>query len=474
MDATQGAETGLRDRSPIAPKSSEEQRPITSSDGHKTLESKRRRRWIVSLSISWMKITSAKQSRLGTKEVAFVVLLLFAFVLSHESNERLRRSQSMRAITPRVIAITHDVAVPLRISKDQRPNNKHKIRYRDKRREQSKGRYAPDDDDDDDGDEDTCQPMHDWQTTMFPTCNKIHEFDLSGYDYQRGSQYPFEGGVLINNGHFRDVWSVKEFDGKDRALKTIRIEWDMSFGDIEKERKDGVAMERLTSSPHIPDIFGYCIGSGLFELSTGGDLLSHIRDEKWRAKTTQKDKLTIAVQVAAALADVHALDIAHTDIAAKQYILIDGMYKLNDFNRARMLEWNKKKNETCTFYNGKNPGVSRSPEEYKYKQLTNMIDVYSMGNIFYSLLMEMKVFTGVKSKTAQKMVMRGDRPKLNSTLTESTDPITVALIRAMRMCQEQKPKDRATAKEVHKFLISEAEKLGLNQKLRTAEVGSVE
>mmetsp|Transcript_29516 Transcript_29516/g.87430 ORF Transcript_29516/g.87430 Transcript_29516/m.87430 type:complete len:103 (+) Transcript_29516:968-1276(+) len=90
--------------------------------------------------------------------------------------------------------------------------------------------------------------------------------------------------------------------------------------------------------------------------------MSHVWDESWCKRTTQRDRLTIAVQVAAALADVHAFDIAHTDIAAKQYVLIDGIYKLQDFNRCKLLEWDRQNNETCTFNVGKNPGVVRWKE----------------------------------------------------------------------------------------------------------------
>jgi len=33
------------------------------------------------------------------------------------------------------------------------------------------------------------------------------------------------------------------------------------------------------------------------------------------------------------------------------------MYRLNDFNRARFLLWNRKMNEPCGYYVGNNPGT---------------------------------------------------------------------------------------------------------------------
>ena len=48
--------------------------------------------------------------------------------------------------------------------------------------------------------------------------------------------------------------------------------------------------------------------------------------------------------------------VAHTDITPGQFILVDGKYKLNDFNRARLIRWDKEKNEPCGFHVGNNPG----------------------------------------------------------------------------------------------------------------------
>ena len=80
-----------------------------------------------------------------------------------------------------------------------------------------------------------------------------------------------------------------------------------------------------------------------------------------------------ATQAASGLAAFHNIDregrasMAHTDISPGQFIKIGNRYKLNDFNRARFLRWNVKKNETCGYYVDRNPGRNRSPEEYNYR-----------------------------------------------------------------------------------------------------------
>jgi hypothetical protein len=75
---------------------------------------------------------------------------------------------------------------------------------------------------------------------------------------------------------------------------------------------------------------------------------------------------------------VHNIDkegeptIAHTDISPLQYIRVNGIYKLNDFNRARFIAWSKD-NTMCPYEVGNNGGKNRSPEEYNYEPQTEKV-----------------------------------------------------------------------------------------------------
>lgn len=89
----------------------------------------------------------------------------------------------------------------------------------------------------------------------------------------------------------------------------------------------------------------------------------------------------------------------------------------------------------------------------------NQIDVYSLGNIFYMLLMDQWPFKGVKEKKAIKMIMNGRRPEIYTDVWNSTDPSDVALKNAMFMCHEQDPKIRSTSREVETYLLEQLEKI---------------
>jgi len=177
-----------------------------------------------------------------------------------------------------------------------------------------------------------CVQMRDWQLTSFPSCNSIHEYSLAETNKTKQAR-------LINHGQWRDVWKISDTKNKNYALKTMRYVHDYSERNYDRHRRDSVAMERLSGSPSIVDIYGFCGNSGMFQLGTGGDLNSFIWGRQ-RRNFNLTDALHIAKDVAAGVAALHSFDgkyatIAHTDIKPAQFIKIDGKFRLNDFNRCR-------------------------------------------------------------------------------------------------------------------------------------------
>ena len=125
---------------------------------------------------------------------------------------------------------------------------------------------------------------------------------------------------------------------------------------------------------------------------------------------------------------------------------------MNDFNRCRFMRVFKENNEPCGFRVGANPGKFRAPEEYEFKVENEMIDVYSMGNIFYTLLSGEMPFEGQKESKAQKKVVAGIRPRIPDSVLDSKDPAIEALVDATMKCWSQKPSDRPKAAKIAKYL----------------------
>eukprot|EP00540_Astrosyne_radiata_P004090 CAMPEP_0116842838 /NCGR_PEP_ID=MMETSP0418-20121206/11741_1 /TAXON_ID=1158023 /ORGANISM="Astrosyne radiata, Strain 13vi08-1A" /LENGTH=505 /DNA_ID=CAMNT_0004473497 /DNA_START=424 /DNA_END=1941 /DNA_ORIENTATION=- len=313
-----------------------------------------------------------------------------------------------------------------------------------------------------------CVARYDWQIHSFPTCNSIHEMDLTN---QHALSKKAVQVALISGGYWRDVWMLKDFRGHKVALKTMRYTHEYEERNFERHRRDSVASERLTASPNVVDIYGFCGNSALHEFAAAGDIGMAL----WYSDVnfTTIEKLIVAYQVASAMSDLHSFPkdggsggypaIVHTDINTNQFLFLKGRYKMTDFNRCRFLAWNKTSQTPCPFYVGNNPGKFRSPEEYEYAYLTEKIDIYSMGNIFYALLTEEWPFRKEENREAQRKVMDGKRPDIPPNLQNSTDPATVALYKVTQLCWKQDPKERPNATQVVTMIDSVLEELGVVQ-----------
>ena len=79
---------------------------------------------------------------------------------------------------------------------------------------------------------------------------------------------------------------------------------------------------------------------------------------------TKEERFQAAIDIASAISDMHFSGerksipaIAHADISAKQFLQLEnGHFVLNDFNRARLLQWNKETETICPFHIKVNKG----------------------------------------------------------------------------------------------------------------------
>lgn len=214
---------------------------------------------------------------------------------------------------------------------------------------------------------DNCVAMEEWQDAHHPSCLLFHEIDLNKFTNARNE----EQLRIVGSGFYRSVWMVHEYDGMPIALKALRYrspreeetnlellqkksyQVDFNPQTIEQQHIDALVMEQLSASPYIADIYGYCSTSALVEYANGGNLL-----HSYEKTATKTERLNMAYNVAAAVADTHNYNqdghatIAHTDLNPKQFLLINGTYKLNGFNRAKLLSWNNKTNKPCPIESG--------------------------------------------------------------------------------------------------------------------------
>jgi len=232
-------------------------------------------------------------------------------------------------------------------------------------------------------------------------------------------------------------------------------------------------MERLTKSPHVINIFGFC----------GHSVVTEFGDPLWRlvdhSKKTSLARLKIARDIASGLADVHGIDgdgnatFVHLDVNPANVVSVDGALKLNDFNIGILRRWNTTSKSPCGFPAQYPNPQWRSPEEARNEQnLTEKVDVFSMGHIFYKLICGHEPWNKLepkgkplKSEISEK-VKKGILPTIPDEVATSTDPEIIAIRDAMLQCYTYDSEKRPTARELTQFLQASLDRLeGLQRAL---------
>lgn len=149
------------------------------------------------------------------------------------------------------------------------------------------------------------------------------------------------------------------------------------YRDLEWMRMDALVAERLSASPRIYDVYGYCglsLVSEFFQHGTIEDVLFTHRSEESDDETagsgissggidvglgrkrglSPRQKLNLAFNIAEAVSDLHGHTtgtIVHQDILPPQFMWNKDrtMVKLNDFNRAEIMLFNDHTGEYCSY-----------------------------------------------------------------------------------------------------------------------------
>jgi len=175
-----------------------------------------------------------------------------------------------------------------------------------------------------------CEPMYDWQLKSYPSCNNVHELDLSTMR-------------VINTGGSRIAFEMKQqLDGRETKFvyKSIKYHKELNAKLAEEQRRDSTVLERTTSSKFIPDIHGYCSVAVIMDFMPEGNMHDYIKGIRLAGGSTLSpvDRLKLSIHIATSVADLHTIDntpmpsIFHNDICCHQYLFQDGIFKLNDFN----------------------------------------------------------------------------------------------------------------------------------------------
>lgn len=262
----------------------------------------------------------------------------------------------------------------------------------------------------------------------------------------------------------------------------IYLRYEHNFEDNfeEHDRIDAVALERLTSSRHVINIYGFC-GHSVISEYADGPRLGTLAD---KSKKIPLKRLEIARDIATGLADVHGIDgddqpsFVHLDINPANVVVVGKTLKLNDFNIGIPLKKNKKTGETCGFPAQYPNPQWRSPEESREQDdLTEKVDVFSLGHIFFRLICGHEPWNKLepggrpeKEEVLEK-VKKGTLPFIPEEILKSEDQEIQIIRDAMLKCYTADPDERPSARAIASELQSAYKKLS-DEKSHTTKTTS--
>ncbi len=152
--------------------------------------------------------------------------------------------------------------------------------------------------------------------------------------------------------------------------------------------------------PHIVTIFDIGNDDGVLYISMeyleGGDLRDKIRDGM-----PPEEALEVLEKVGEALALAHSEGIIHRDVKPANILYReDGTPLLSDFGIAKRLKFDAELTSTGTILGSP---VYMSPEQAEGMQVDGRTDIYSLGVIFYEMLMGSRPYEG---DSAVKIIMQ--------------------------------------------------------------------
>jgi len=219
-----------------------------------------------------------------------------------------------------------------------------------------------------------------------------------------------------------------------------------------------MVMELLSSRKRIADIYSFCGLSSVIEYAPG-QIEKEVMTTSGRKNIDQPIKmLEMAIELAKILATIHGHKdgvISTADVQVGQFCRgRDGFIKMLDFNRAEVLLYDESHGEYCRFENGVPPdGSLRAPEEIIDAPLTEAIDVYSLGNVFYSILTGRYVNDDYSVSKAHQRLRKGKTEHLDASIYERS-PAEFAIMKATQWMWTFDAVERPSIFDVLKFLES--------------------
>jgi serine/threonine protein kinase len=340
-----------------------------------------------------------------------------------------------------------------------------------------------------------------WSYETHPNCNAFHEVPLdrgvavatsasvtSGNvrsDTGTAPSAPPESATILGFGHYRLPWLVSEAAAtgsgaggegisplpREYVIKNLRMNRARNFNHktFSEIQVEALAFTLTSASNRTVNLYGHCGTSVAVERGYMVDEL--IRPDKKfhelvlssdeaatpRNSYSPHEKLDMALAMAESIALFHGNEmgpIANNDIKLDQWILTPTGYKLNDFNKGKVLRWNPAEHKYCAYYSSYET-LYRAPEELVGSRVDESPDVYALGKVLYSLLTGYVPHyeRGTYRRAYGAIVSGKSSPYVHDRYRGNRSSFVEGrLVEIMERCYAHEPKDRPSAFEVVRHL----------------------
>ncbi|CAN0150732.1 unnamed protein product [Ectocarpus sp. 4 AP-2014] len=214
--------------------------------------------------------------------------------------------------------------------------------------------------------------------------------------------------TLIGTGRVRTVHMV-EYEGDVVVVKTLQHVEELRRlkAHLEMHRVEFLTLEALRGHPNVVGMLGFCNTTVVTEYHPDNFLHTIFR---------KKEKISLGRVVSLALDALHEIAGAiHLDMKPQQLLIDDaGRGKVNDFNSVHLMSADASGDgKHCPILTGRPARLVpwRAPENMAGKPVTEKVDIYAMGMIYYSLISGGLPFPDVE--TFDEARAAHDRPEID-------------------------------------------------------------
>ncbi len=254
---------------------------------------------------------------------------------------------------------------------------------------------------------------------------------------------PYRLDQLLGRGGMGEVWRAWD-ERLDRwvALKQIRADAPLRHG-RERLRREARAVARLSHPAivHVYDILESADGDWIVMELVVGRTLRVLLDEEGALPPARAVRL--CREIAEGLAEAHANGILHRDLKASNVIVgPSGRAKILDFGLAKEIP--REGEADSQELTGSTPGVvlgtcfAMSPEQALGHPLDQRSDLFSLGSLFYEMLIGEAPFRAESPTLSLAKVVRDEVPPLQET--HPAIPATVCEL--VDWLLQKEPRDR--------------------------------